>query len=162
MHARAFSCISRGRSAMFQASLPRACNAVRSREKEKPAKFANGSLLGNDSRIFVQYHGSYPLSRMRPPRTPSTSPHSLPFQSSAETPVYFIPSLSTLPFLGHPLVLLPLATTLCTLEFVCILHFPFRHVYHYQVFATTKRVYHANHRVSAHFGPLAFLFFFFF
>lgn len=47
------------------ASPRRARNSARSREKEKPAKFANGSLLGNDSRIFVEHHGAYPLSRMR-------------------------------------------------------------------------------------------------
>lgn len=62
-------------SFLFFVSLRRARNAARSQEKEKPAKFANGSLLGNDSRIFVQHHGAYPLSRMRP--SSSASSHSL-------------------------------------------------------------------------------------
>lgn len=52
-------------SFLFFASLRRTRNAARNQEKEKPAKFANGSLLGNDSRIFVQHHGAYPLTRMR-------------------------------------------------------------------------------------------------
>lgn len=34
-------------------------------KREKPAEFANGSLLGNDSRIFVQHPVAYPLSRGR-------------------------------------------------------------------------------------------------
>lgn len=68
-------------------SLRRARNAARSQEKEKPAKFANGSLLGNDSRIFVQHHGAYPLSRMRP--SSSTPSHAL----------FLFSSLSFRPFL---------------------------------------------------------------
>lgn len=88
MHVRAFSCISRGKSAMFRSS-SLLFVAARIQEKEKPAKFANGSLLENDSRIFAQHHGAYPLSRMRP--SSSASSHSLfPL-------VAFLPSISLFP-----------------------------------------------------------------
>lgn len=121
MHVRAFSYISRGKSTdvslLSFASLRRAHNAIRSQVKEKPAKFANGSLLGNDSRIFVQHHDAYPLSRMRlllfsllalrlPPRRFPSAHFSFSKFYRPETPVYFIPSLSTLPFLGS--LVLPL------------------------------------------------------
>jgi len=110
-----------------------------SQEKEKLAKFANGSLLGNDSRIFVQHHGPYPLSRMRP--SSSASSHSLflfvssslsfrPFLffkvlPSRDAGIYLIPSLSTSSFLES--LVLPLL--LYTLDFVCISYF-FSFEYH--------------------------------
>lgn len=110
----------------FVPLLRRTRNAARSQEK-KPAKFANGSLLGNDSRIFVQHHGAYPLTRMRlslpqlPRRFPSAHFSFSKFYRP-EMPAYFIPSLSTLPFL-RSLILPPPAMTLCTLNFVCVLYF---------------------------------------
>jgi len=77
--------------------------ATRHREKKKLAEFANGSLLGNDSRIFVQHLGANPLSRTHPPLalSPSLLPLISLFQSSSipKTPAYFIPSLSTPLFL---------------------------------------------------------------
>jgi len=115
------------------------CNATCSQEKEKLAKFANGSLLGNDSRIFVQHHGPYPLSRIRPSSFASSHSRflfvssSLSFRPflffkvlpSQDAGIYLIPSLSTLSFLES--LVLPLL--LCTLDFVCILYF-FSFEYH--------------------------------
>lgn len=49
----------------LSSSHPQRSSQLAAREKEKPAKFANGSFLGNDSRIFVQHHRAYPLTRMR-------------------------------------------------------------------------------------------------
>lgn len=79
MHVDAFSYISRGKSATFRSSssllsvVP--TTQFAGQEKEKPAKFANGSLLENDSGIFVQHHGAYPLSGIR--LSPSASSHSV-------------------------------------------------------------------------------------
>lgn len=112
--------------------LLRTHNAARSQEKEKPAKFANGSLLGNDSRIFVRHHGGYPLTRCvflpQPPRIPSSS-LSLSFR-----PFLFFKVLPSRDAgVLHPFTFYfalspvfdtsPAAMTLCTLNFVCVLYF---------------------------------------
>lgn len=61
--------------ATFRFSYPFLARASRDREKEKSVEFANGSLLGNDSRNFVQHPGAYPLPRTRSSRflTPPSS-----------------------------------------------------------------------------------------
>lgn len=112
------------------ASPRRARNSARSREKEKPAKFANGSLLGNDSRIFVGAS-----------RRVSAFPNASLLLPSLFLPVAFLPPISLFqsftvprhPVYYHPFTFYfalsrifgasPLATTLCTLDFVCILDF---------------------------------------
>lgn len=108
-------------SFLFFVSLRRARNAARSQEKEKPAKFANGSLLGNDSRIFVQHHGAYPLSRMRPSPSSSSSLSFRPFlffkvlpsrDAGVLHPFTFYFALSQVFGASPPVV------TLCTLDFL--------------------------------------------
>lgn len=131
MYVRAFSRISRGKSAMISLLFV----AVHSQEKEKPAKFANGSLLGNDSRIFAQHYSAYPLSRMRP--FSSNSSYSFFLLVVALLPPISLFQSSTVP--RRPGVLYPFtfyfalsrifgaslpAMMLCTLDFVCILDFP--------------------------------------
>lgn len=137
---RAFSCISRGKSATFRASFSLLSvvpvTQLAAKKRRSPAKFANGSLLGNDSRIFVQHHGAYPLSRMRPfflsLLTFPVSPRRFPSAHFSFSKFHGVPrrrrtsSLHFLlcPFSGcfpHPH--LPPAVTLCTLDFVCTLDF---------------------------------------
>lgn len=74
------------------------------REEEKPMEFANGSLLGNDSRIFVRHPNAYPLSRTR-------ASHPLPPRLLTRSPAaHFLPVFKVLssPDTGvlHPLTLL--------------------------------------------------------
>lgn len=70
----------------------------RDREKEKSMEFANGSLLGNDSRIFVQHPGAFPPnaflslspSSLSSSRRSSSAHFSFPKFYHPETPAYFI------------------------------------------------------------------------
>lgn len=83
-------------------------------KREKPAEFANGSLLGNDSRIFVQHPAAYPLSRTRcatpvsptHPPLPLISAPRLSWHPSSHLPPISLFQSSTVP--RHTGVLHPL------------------------------------------------------
>lgn len=137
------------------ASPRRARNSARSREKEKPAKFANGSLLGNDSRIFVEHHGA----RIRFPECVSPSPVPLSprrFPSAhfsfskfyrPETPGV----LSSLHFLLCPfsdLWRFPSRHDALYFRFCLYFRFPFLHVS--LRFLQQQRIHHPDRRVFVH------------
>lgn len=149
------------------ASLRRARNSARSREKEKPAKFANGSLLGSDSRIFVEHHGAYPLSRMRLSFSRPSFSSSLSFRPFLFFKV--LPSrdtrcvLSSLHFLLCPfsdLWRFPSRHDALYFRFCLYFRFPFLHVS--LRFLQQQRIHHPDRRVFVHSIFFVLLSFFFF